>query len=439
MESSVCPVRPPASSLLSLTFSHDTHPFLHSSSSFRLSNPIQARHGGRRHSIVQHKTPKRVQNLIAFAKPLFKRVDTSIEESQSAMSDAAPQPKTTPGRHRQRRNGRTAAQKAYASENDVGSFDSGHHHRTPHTPNKALSGSPAPGSQSSAQINSKQRNKSRGAKGKGAPVSPDAQPERGTPTGRRASMKSGIPAAAFAGATFHASPAPSALPIPSFLSKASSESPASNTRHPNDPRYSPPTTDNEAPASYSTSAPRAKESPLDFMFRAHRQEQERHFGSPRRDGQGSPSIFGRPESSPQVNVPQTAPPSIRYQSGGIDRSELDGTPSHEIGPAFSTPYHERIRAARASRGDAPPTAPQNTAAANSSSTDDATVALKKFLFGGGQQAAKSPLSSASSVQPPTPAYHQPAGQANDAGYGRGNNIQAMENDLRRILKLDSSS
>lgn len=137
-------------------------------------------------------------------------------------------------------------------------------------------------------------------------------------------------------------------------------------------------------------------------------------------------------------MPQTAPASIRYRSGGIDRAELDGTPSFEVGPAFSTPYHERIQAARRSRGDVPQVPPQNTAAVNCSSTDDATAALKKFLFGGGQQTAKSPVSSASTVQHP-PAYQQPAGQTDGASYGRDNNIQAMENDLRRILKLDSSS
>ncbi|OAQ95861.1 hypothetical protein LLEC1_00251 [Akanthomyces lecanii] len=357
------------------------------------------------------------------------------------MSDAAPQPKTTPGRHRQRRTGRTTAQKAYASENDVGSFDPSHYQRAPHTPSKTLSGSPAPSGQSSAQANSKQRLKNRGARGKGAQVSPDGQPERGTPTGRGASTKSSLPAAAFAGATFHASPAPSALPIPSFISKSSSESPARNVRHLSDLRYSPPTTDNEAPAAYSASAPRATESPLDFMFRAHRKEQERQFGSPRGDGQASPSVFGgRADRSPEAaSVPQTAPASIRYRSGGIDRAELDGTPSFEVGPAFSTPYHERIQAARASRSDAPQTSSQKTAAMNGTSTDDATAALKRFLFGDGQQAAKSPLSSASSVQNPPPAYHQPAGQADGASYDRDNNIQAMENDLRRILKLDSSS
>lgn len=358
------------------------------------------------------------------------------------MSDANSQPKTTPGRHRQRQNGRVAAQKAYASENDVGSFDAGHYHRAPHTPSKALPGSPAPGSQSSAQASSKHRNRNRGGRGKGPHVSPDAQQDRGTPTARRASMKSGIPAAAFAGATFHASPAPSALPIPSFLSKSSSESPSGNpARLANDSRYSPPTTDNESAAPYSSSAPRATESPLDFMFRAHRQEKQRQVGSPLYDSQASPSLFsGRPESSPQAAVPQTAPPSMRYNASGIDRAELDGTPSHEIGPAFSTPYHERIRAARASRGDAPATSSlsDNPTSMASSSTDDATAALKKFLFGGGQQPTTSPLSSAPSAQAPTESYQQPAGQADSSGYGRGN-IQAMENDLRRILKLDSSS
>ncbi|TQV92346.1 proteophosphoglycan 5 [Cordyceps javanica] len=351
------------------------------------------------------------------------------------MSDAAPQPKTTPGRHRQRRNGKSAAQKAYASENDVGSFESSHHQRTPHTPNKAFSGSPVLTSHSSAQATSKQRNKNRGSKGKGAYVPIDVQPEKGTPTGRRASMKSNIPAAAFAGATFHASPAPSALPIPSFLTKSSSESPASHAYHLDDSRYSPPTTDYETPVPYSTSAPRANESPLDFMFRAHRQEKERQLGSPRNDGQGSPAIYSSiTQRSPQTNAPQTAPASIRYNTGSIDRAELDGTPSQEIGPAFSTPYHERIRAAHASRGGAPPLPSQGSAVTNSQSTDDATAALKKFLFGGGQQAAKSPLSSAPSVQAPV----QPS-QSASANHGRGNNIQAMENDLRRILKLDSPS
>ncbi|KGQ05167.1 hypothetical protein BBAD15_g9590 [Beauveria bassiana D1-5] len=356
------------------------------------------------------------------------------------MSDATNQPKATPGRHRQRRTGRAAAHKAYASENDVGFFEPSLYQRTPHTPSKGLSGTPTPGSQSSAQANSKQRHHNRGGKGKGAHGSPDAQTERATPTGRRASMKAGNPVAAFAGATFHASPAPSALPIPSFLSKASSEYPASVARRPNDHRYSPPTTDNEESAPYSTSAPRVDESPLDFMFRAHRQEQKRQLGSSHHDGQDSPSFFnGSSGISPQVNLPQTAPASIRYQTGGFDRAELDGTPSHEIGPAFSTPYHERIRAARASRASAPPIPPQNTASTNSSTTDDATAALKKFLFGGGQQATKSSLSSASSIQQPPPAYNQPAGQADGNGHGRGDNIQAMENDLRRILKLDSSS
>lgn len=359
------------------------------------------------------------------------------------MSDANLQPKTTPGRHRQRQNGRVAAQKAYASENDVGSFEAGHYHRAPQTPSKGPSGSPAPGSQSSAQTSSKQRNKNGGIKGKPVQVSPGTQlQDRRTPTGRRASMKSSIPAAAFAGATFHASPAPSALPIPSFHSKPSNETPGRNNYPANDARYSPPTTDNESATLYSSSAPRANESPLDFMFRAHRQEKERQFASPRFENKGSPFFSGRLDNSRQASAPQTAPPSMRYSTGGIDRTELDGTPSFEIGPAFSTPYHERIQAARASRSSAPslPSTTQDHSTARSdSSTDDATAALKKFLFGGGQQGIKPPLASAAAASPPAKPCHQPIGQANSAGYGRGNNIQAMENDLRRILKLDSPS
>ncbi|KAJ2984221.1 hypothetical protein NQ176_g115 [Zarea fungicola] len=358
------------------------------------------------------------------------------------MSDATSQLKTTPGRHRQRQNGRVAAQKAYASENDVASFEVGHYHQAPQTPSKGFSGLPAPGSQSSAQASSKQRNKNRGIKGKPLQVSPGTQLQDGsTPTGRRASMKSSIPAAAFAGATFHASPAPSALPMPSFHSKPSNETPGRNNYPVNDARYSP-STDNESAALYSSSAPRANESPLDFMFRAHRQEKERQFASPRFENDDSSFFRRRLDNSRQTSTPQTAPPSLRYNTGGIDRTELDGTPAFEIGPAFSTPYHERIQAARVSRSSAPslPSTTQDHSTARSdSSTDDATAALKKFLFGGGKQGIKPPLASAAAAPPAAETSHQPAGLANSASYGRGDNIQAMENDLRRILKLDSPS
>ncbi|KAK3179678.1 hypothetical protein K4F52_008927 [Lecanicillium sp. MT-2017a] len=357
------------------------------------------------------------------------------------MSDIPGQAKATPGRQRQARNGKSAAQKAYASENDAAMSD---HNRAPHTPNKTGHGSPAPGSMSAAQANSnKSRNKNKAKGNKNTQPSPDAQQQgRSTPPHRPGSTKSGI-ATAFAGATFHASPAPSALPMPSFLAKSSGDSPSGGRLKNIDPQYSPPATDNEAHTpSYSSSAPKARESPLDFMFRAQRQERGLQTQPTQNlPPHGSPSQFS---NYYHHQSPQTAPQhgrSSAKQSHGIDRAELDGTPGFSIGPAFSTPYHERINAAKAARnGPQQQHSPLSNSPAQNTSSDDATAALKKFLFGGGngQAGPKPALSSAppahgNSIPP------QPPSQMDGAGYGRGGNIQAMENDLRRILKLDSST
>ncbi|KAK2933920.1 hypothetical protein FoTM2_005164 [Fusarium oxysporum f. sp. vasinfectum] len=53
------------------------------------------------------------------------------------MSETPSQPTTTPARRRNGRgNGRPAAQKAYASENDVASIDPARYDRAPRTPQK---------------------------------------------------------------------------------------------------------------------------------------------------------------------------------------------------------------------------------------------------------------------------------------------------------------
>ena len=359
------------------------------------------------------------------------------------MSDIPSQGKATPGKRRQPRNGKAAAgQKAYASENDAANSDN---HPTPQTPNKTGgTASPAPGSMPSAQNNSnKQRNKNKGKPNKNAQqVSPDSQKQgRSTPPHRPGSTKSGI-ATAFAGATFHASPAPSALPIPSFLAKPSGDSPSGGRLKNIDPEYSPPANGTEATPVYSASVPKANESPLDFMFRAQKQERERQ-NTQTQPPNGSPSQNSNQyHQSPPTSAGHQAVRSPAKQTHGIDRAELDGTPGYSIGPAFSTPYHERINAAKAARnGSQRQHSPLNDSSAQNTSSDDATAALKKFLFGGGngQAGPKPALSSATPTHHPNAAPQQPPSQMNGAGYGRGGNIQAMENDLRRILKLDSST
>ncbi|EWZ38341.1 uncharacterized protein FOBCDRAFT_224380 [Fusarium oxysporum Fo47] len=378
------------------------------------------------------------------------------------MSETPSQPTTTPARRRNGRgNGRPAAQKAYASENDVASIDPARYDRAPRTPQKGA-GTDSPHAQLS-HTNSKQRprnannnnNNNNKHRGKNGPHSPEsARPGRHTPPHQSSSMKS---VSAFAGATFHASPAPSALPLPSFVSRSVTESPSVSKTSRDILQEPSPPTDTEAPTPLRQSASGVQESPLDFMFRAHRQEKERQrsesTSSFRPSGlvTESPSAqspFG-PGSIPKpATLPQTARTQTRFQSGGIDSVELDGTPGRPMGPAFSTPYQERIKAARSnparSPADLSATQPKPNAV-----PEDPTEALKKFLFiGNGTNASQSAPTGFAPAPAPVPAPAPPAQHYNYARSGpsvpapcdgRSNNLQAMENDLRRILKLDLST
>ncbi len=87
----------------------------------------------------------------------------------------------------------------------------------PHTPQKSASNSPAPNLQHSNQ-KTKPRNNNK-HRPKNVSTSPNpAKQDRSTPP--HAIAPKSASATAFAGATFHASPAPSSLPIPSFLAKS---------------------------------------------------------------------------------------------------------------------------------------------------------------------------------------------------------------------------
>ncbi|KAI1078487.1 hypothetical protein F5B20DRAFT_582403 [Whalleya microplaca] len=310
------------------------------------------------------------------------------------MNQVPPQ-KHTPNRRPKggRNRNNTPQQKTYASENDIPKYKPDRSD-SPTTPQKSASGG-APTLRASS-TNQKQRNKNNKKPRKNGNVSPSHKKrDRDSPSLH--SKEAPIPI--FAGSTFHASPAPSALPIPSFLGRSYPDSPASKVDSPGfrkadsspEQELSPPTTESdEAEGSPSSppSIPRTEESPLEFFFRADRAEKAK---TGRASSTTTDDIilgpFSPPDESPKecktfpraaISNPMHRPAHFqRSTSSGISTIELDGNPGQPVGPAFSTPYQERMRAARSnqSSAQATPTVPRNQ---ELNSSD----ALKRYLFTG---------------------------------------------------------
>jgi hypothetical protein len=258
----------------------------------------------------------------------------------------------------------------------------------PSTPQKSASNSPVPSSQPHQK--SKARN---GNKGRAKQVSSPGPAKQGRTTPPQTTAIKPITAAAFAGATFHASPAPDSLPIPSFLSRALDSPSVQETDHASR-EPSPPATDSEAAPTpqhrlLPTDAP-PHESPLDIFFRADRAEKERARRASSANILGSqPVPFSPPSQIRSPTEPKTLPGAMfsagnrrpfpqRNPSSGIPTSELDGVPSSVIGPALSKPFQERIREARSSKKQPEPAqnplpSPQDQAAM------DMSERLKRFL------------------------------------------------------------
>ncbi|KAM7192671.1 hypothetical protein V8F20_008734 [Naviculisporaceae sp. PSN 640] len=399
--------------------------------------------------------------------------------------------RTTPGRRRgpNKHFANSPARKTYASENDMPAstdyaFTLDLVSPLPLTPQRQPRNSPGPTSQST-HPRSKPRTANK-QKQKQASTSPeDTKYGRTTPP-QSVTMPKSAAAAAFAGATFHASPAPSSLPIPSFLAKALDSPGIKDTRENQEP--SPPPTDTEAPTPQHrvlTTEPARQESPLDIFFRADRAEKERARRA------SSANIFStiprpfsppRPTQSPQeartlpngagsLRARRPAGPQ-RTTSSGISSVELDGTPGKPMGPSFSTPYQERIRAARSAAAGlkrnsqpliqekTPPTSPPDQDLVSQELSDK----LKRFLAiptepkdGNIQQTrpvaastttaiTKTTIASGTFASPPhgvQPTYGRHMnGQAlptleNQEGPARGVNVLDMENTLRRMLKIDA--
>lgn len=332
-----------------------------------------------------------------------------------------------------RRNGRQAnkqpGQKMYASENDASANSHAAFGQSPQpfTPAKPLSATPEPYSlQETTSVTKNSRARNTGGKSRArnavmtSPDSPRTAAARRTPPNN---LPSGKVATAYAGSTFHASPAPSALPIPSFYSKGST-SPVPTTTKPQQP--SPPPTNREAPTPSRSSLLSAQDSPLEAIFRADRAEKERARRASFATVNGHPN-FASP-SRPNFNEPTTVPrqyktlPQERLQpmrsGSGIPLSELDGASAGHVGSPFSTPYHDRIRAAHSH--------PQPSLGAEPSAIapgEDPSEALKRVLFG-----PKAGTSWSPAPMPPAP----PPASAPPA---RANGVAEMEDSLRRILKL----
>lgn len=154
--------------------------------------------------------------------------------------------------------------------------------------------------------------------------------------------------AAYAGPTFHASPAPSALPIPSFFSKSFPDSDLAPTLETDSDNA-----EMDGDMEMTPSKPRARPrpagdeqqaTPLDFLFKAAVQANAKSTNS-----------LGSPEPAPRARSPYTdskvLPSKPDFGQGGVFPFEME-TSNHArsspIGPSFAPSYQDRMNALRSS-------------------------------------------------------------------------------------------
>ena len=285
---------------------------------------------------------------------------------------------------------RTKNTNAGSSEGDQPTTDSG-----PSPPDTGYSSAMTPGAQAQAD-GQNQRGKPHGAKKAQYTPKPDrASSHRQSspqPSSAYPSQRQGTPIKqAYAGPTFHASPAPSALPMPSFYSKsmpsiASTKIP-DNVEESESHQVAEVQAEDDA-ASQMGDAEKRESTPLDFLFEAARLARD----TPRAESPASRSAnLSASEDSP---IKRSAAP----REGGetVFPFELDGTgPSvNSICPAFATPYKERISDLRSS--SASPSIPALTL--DEDERRNKTEALKKMLMDNAHKSA--PRSASASPYPP---------------------------------------
>ncbi|KAI1660511.1 hypothetical protein F4813DRAFT_296704 [Daldinia decipiens] len=390
------------------------------------------------------------------------------------------QQKQTPNRRRQGgRSRNTPKQTTYASENDVPRYKSSHD-GNPTTPVSEAVEVLRASSTSQKQRSKKKKNNNKQPNTNDGAVSP----------GRNNADRPSPSAPIFAGSTFHASPAPSALPIPSFLNRTEPDSPGMKAASSPEQELSCTTSDSDE-ASSPSPITRATESPLELFFRADRAEREK--ARARRASSFHAAAINMGSISPSHQSPKgfhtyplgTTPNQTRrpnYQKRatvlGISADELDGNPGEPVGPAFSTPYQERMRAARSNQFSA-----RSTNKVLQSQDINHYDDLKRYLFTGrldgneeqSQQLSGPPnqvdqhhspqhrkpserMRPSRGQSPQSPPRHLPRGMfpmsvltasaqngqptappvdAQLTSY-RSDEVTTMEDELRRILKLNSS-
>ncbi len=181
---------------------------------------------------------------------------------------------------------------------------------------------------------------------------------------------------AYAGPTFHASPAPSALPIPSFyLKPAESPSVTALGIVDSDPSDSSSATDSP---SFSIVKPARELNVNDAILTAESLEKERV-----RSAQSDSGPFGPPPEDPRtgrVTPGQRPPYKTTNSASNLFAMEMEGFQGKPIGPSFSTPYNDRLNAARSTPSGSAYNSPGATV--GSSTVTDSSQALKDFLFNG---------------------------------------------------------
>lgn len=249
---------------------------------------------------------------------------------------------------------RPKSMQAGVSEPDHTVSDSG---PSPSRPNYTSVATTNPPTQTSTERDG-QRRKSQGKKTSNTPKPERTQPHQNAPSQPNSAYSSQRQATpikqAYAGPTFHSSPAPSALPIPSFYSKSMPAVPSNKTPdivEEVDTPAQPQTVTHDGAAVETEVATKRESTPLDFLFEAARQARE----TPQAGSPASRSV----NLSVSGDSPLNRSPAPRESgSESVFPFELDGNVSQTslLGPAFATPYKERINALR-SASASPSTTP----------------------------------------------------------------------------------
>ncbi|KAI1412989.1 hypothetical protein F5Y13DRAFT_40155 [Hypoxylon sp. FL1857] len=295
----------------------------------------------------------------------------------------------TPNRRRQGGRHRGTPKTTYASENDVPSRKSNEvRNLSPATPLlEPLQ--PLRANSTGQKPRSKKKNKKTPTTKDGAAIQNQNNVDRKSPLLQSKEISGPI----FAGSTFHASPAPSALPIPSFLNRSDTNSPEAKAASSPEQALSSPSTDSDEASPSPPSVSRTDGSPLDLLFNALRAEKGqariRRASSVNEDASNlsplsppqksynSPKQFSPSPRAPVSSQTRRSNNPKRLSAIGISPDELDGNPGQPVGPAFSTPYHERMRAARLNR-----TSAQSTPKALQNQNPNTSDSLKRYLFTG---------------------------------------------------------